>query len=154
MIPSQGDTVMNVLIVEDDADDAFLLERAIRRAARAGGYAVSIAVHRNGWEALKAVARRDITDDLPDFVVVDLNMPVMDGMRFLDRLRGEFRLPALPAYVLTTSDRPEIHERARDMGANRVFVKPDTPDDYTAIVDEMRRLAYAKRSGNRLEAAG
>ena len=145
ILPRHG-TSLTVMIVEDDADDAFLLQRAFKMVARQGGFHINLTFHHNGWEALGAVAQRDIVDDLPDLAVVDLNMPVMDGMRFLDRLRGEFRLPQLPAFVLTTSDRPEIHARAREMGADRVFVKPDSPDAYIDVIAEMIEAVLAAKA--------
>ena len=132
---------LNVVVVEDDPDDARLLERALLRVAQTGGRSIGITHHRNGWDALRAVGHSDVLDELPDFVVVDLNMPVMDGMRFLRLLRGELRLPDLRAYVLTTSDRPEIHEAAREMGADRVFRKPDGHRELVAIVEAMMRDA-------------
>ncbi len=148
----------DVVIVEDDPDDARLLDRALHRVARADGRSLRVAHHRNGWEALRAVGRSDVLDELPDFVVVDLNMPVMDGMRFLRLLRRELRLPDLPAFVLTTSDRPEIHCAAREMGADRVFHKPDGHRDLVAVVeammehvtrDEAERAAHASVSCDR-----
>ncbi len=130
-------TSFRVMIVEDDADDAYLLTRALRRAADERRLDLEAARFRDGWEAIRAVGHSDILDALPDLVIVDLNMPVMDGLRFIRLIRGELRLPALPAVVLTTSDRGEIHDEARAAGAGEVFVKPNRHHDYVTIAHAM-----------------
>lgn len=139
----------SVVFVEDDPDDAFLLERALLRAASKSGTTVAISRYADGWDAIRAVGRRDIVDELPDFVVVDLNMPVMDGMRFLEVLRDDLKLSTLPTYVLTTSDRPEIHRAAYDKGADCVFQKPDTHAAYIELAELMyaaARFEHARRA--------
>jgi len=140
----------HVLIVEDDPDDAFLLERALIRAAALNGATVYISRYGDGWEAIRAVGRGDIVGELPDFIVVDLNMPVMDGMRFLEVLRSDLRLGKLPTYVLTTSDRPEIHRAAYDRGADCVFQKPDTHIGYVDIAQLMYAAARFERARHAL----
>lgn len=144
--PAPSDSDCNVLLVEDDPDDAFLFERALIRATTATGRTVTVARFGNGWDAIRAVGRRDVIDELPDFVVVDLNMPVMDGLRFLRLLRRELRLPDLPAFVLTTSDRAEDHEAARAEGADHVFVKPESHRDYVDTARVMIAMAAAGRA--------
>ena len=136
----------SVLIIEDDPDDAFLFERALIRAAANTGTTVSISRFGDGWEAIRAVGRADVVGELPDFIVVDLNMPVMDGMRFLEVLRSDLRLGNLPTYVLTTSDRPEIHRAAYERGADCVFQKPDTHVAYVELAQLMYAAARFERA--------
>lgn len=136
----------NVLIVEDDPDDAYLLERALIRASALAGTTVYVSRYGDGWEAIRAVGRGDIVGELPDFIVVDLNMPVMDGMRFLEVLRSDLRLGKLPTYVLTTSDRPEIHGAAQERGADCVFQKPDTLLGYVELAQLMFAAARFERA--------
>ena len=139
----------SVMIVEDDPDDAFLFERALIRAAATSG--TEVAISRDGWEAIRAVGRSDIVGELPDFLVVDLNMPVMDGMRFIEVLRRDLKLATLPTFVLTTSDRPEIHQTAYEMGADCVFQKPDTHTAYVELAELMyaaARFEHARRAAH------
>lgn len=141
----------SVVIVEDDPDDAYLFERALMRAASKAGSTVSIARYGDGWEAIRAVGRSDIVGELPDFLVVDLNMPVMDGMRFIEVLRRDLKLATLPTFVLTTSDRPEIHQTAYEMGADCVFQKPDTHTAYVELAELMyaaARFEHARRAAH------
>ncbi|MGO9741603.1 MAG: hypothetical protein ACLPN5_08865, partial [Roseiarcus sp.] len=72
-----------ILVVEDDGDDVNLLQRALHKASSACELQVEMFVTRNGMEALSSVARDDLKTNLPNIVVVDLNMPVLSGEVFL-----------------------------------------------------------------------
>ncbi|MGP0103893.1 MAG: hypothetical protein ACLPG2_00685, partial [Rhodoblastus sp.] len=74
---------VEILIIEDDRDDAYLLTRALNEVARERGLKLDIRHSVNGLDAMGEVALKDLVNRLPKVVVVDLNMPVMDGGRFL-----------------------------------------------------------------------
>ncbi len=111
-----------ILIVEDDAADLYLLERALRRV---GGSAAHINVARNGREALELLADLERRRDLPDVVALDLHMPILGGIGFLRLLRKDQRLRGLRTIVLTTSPEPEAHVDAMSAGADGIIVKPE-----------------------------
>jgi CheY-like chemotaxis protein len=115
-----------ILIIEDDRDDAFLLKRALREASSLCGFPLSVTHQVNGLDALFTVARGDMMSQLPDILIVDLNMPIMDGEKFLRIMRRELKLSAVPAAVLTTSAEKPIHDAALKAGADAVFVKPNS----------------------------
>jgi len=137
-----------VLIVEDDLDDVLLLTRALHSASKSRGETVTVTHHRNGFDALSAVARAELTARLPDIVVVDLNMPVMNGERFLVALRRVLELPGLLAVVLTTATASPIHEAALAAGADRVFVKPNSLGELEEIAREILRTSRAAHAAN------
>lgn len=126
-----------VLIIEDDVDDAYLLRRALNRVSSEDGVAIGVAHSLNGLDALGSVARSDMLSVLPDVIVVDLNMPIMDGGRFLRLLRSEMRLADVPTAVLTTSTEKPVHDDALACGADAVFSKPSTQDE---LVDIARKI--------------
>jgi CheY-like chemotaxis protein len=130
-----------ILVVEDDRDDALLLRRALEGAARRRAVALAVEHSANGFEGIATVGRSDLIDALPDAVVVDLNMPIMDGMAFLRSLRGALQLDHLHAAVLTTSTERAIHEAASCAGADSVFVKPDTFVEFLTIAEEILTAA-------------
>lgn len=132
-----GRTLCNILIVEDDHDDAYLLKRALNTAAAERDIALGVTHVVNGMDALGCVARGDILNHLPDVIVVDLNMPLVDGDRFLGALREDLRLRATPAAVLTTSTEQPVHARAFASGANAVFCKPNTQDKLVEIARQI-----------------
>jgi CheY-like chemotaxis protein len=141
-----ADKNCRVLIVEDDHDDARLLDRALRSACAARGVGVELSCSVNGFDALSTVALNDLTSRLPDVVVIDLNMPIMGGELFLRRLRGEFGFGTVPAVVLTTSNEKSIHAAAFSSGADYVFVKPTSFAELMVIANKVIEVA---RDGDR-----
>jgi CheY-like chemotaxis protein len=137
--------VQNVLIVEDDQDDAYLLKRALRTAAQESQIDLQIAHTENGMEALGDIARKDLLNCLPDIIVVDLNMPLVNGERFLGALRADLRLTGVPAVVLTTATETYVLDHAMAEGADAAFSKPNTHEELLAIARVI--LSYGARPG-------
>jgi two-component system chemotaxis response regulator CheY len=99
-------------------DDAALMRAYYRRALEGAGYEVDEAL--NGLEGLEKLLM-----DSFDAVIVDVNMPQMDGMTFLRALRaGELPVAAIPALVTSTEAGPQDIAAARKAGANFYLVKP------------------------------
>ncbi len=102
---------MKILIVEDELD----LANALRRGLRQQGYAVDIALNgEQGWE-LGEVNEYDL-------VILDLNLPEMDGLEVCQRLRA--RKPELLIMILTARSRLEDKVSGLDLGADDYLVKP------------------------------
>lgn len=99
-------------------DDASLVRLYYRDALERGGFSVEEAL--NGLEALEKLLVAPV-----DLLIVDVNMPKMDGLSFLRALRSE-ALPkaAIPALVTTTEAAPQDRTAAREAGANLYLVKP------------------------------
>jgi two-component system chemotaxis response regulator CheY len=116
-------TRRRVLIV----DDAALARAFCREALTAAGFEVDEAL--NGIEALEKLLRAP-----PDLLVVDVNMPRMDGLTFLRTLRRQ-PLPAggIPAVVVSTEAAAQDMEAARAAGANFYLVKPVVPEELCAF---------------------
>ena len=126
-----------LLLIEDDEDDVFLLERAIDCVRENLKLEIEYEHVENGLEGLYSVSKDDLTDKLPDAVVLDLNMPRLGGVKFLKAMRQSFLLKDLPIFVLTTTTSTTIHEEAIRAGANKVYVKPDDADALVAIAGEI-----------------
>lgn len=114
-----------VLLVEDDSLIAELLEMLLMLEG------VDVAIAANGAEAL---ARLEV--DSFDLIVLDLMMPVLDGLGLLDQL-GAIGQAHPPILVFSASTSPEIAERALEAGAAAIARKPLDRDEFVAIV---RRL--------------
>ncbi|MGC1864236.1 MAG: chemotaxis protein CheB [Methylocystis sp.] len=126
-----------VLIVEDDQDDVFLFKRALDGARSILDCDIETEEIDNGLDALCLVSRQDLTEKLPDVLVLDLNMPRLDGIRFLKSLRQSLLLKDLPVFVLTTTTATSIHEEAMRAGADRVYVKPNDAQALLSIALDM-----------------
>ena len=136
-----------VLIIEDDQDDAFLLKRALNAAAFEHGITLGVSHSVNGLDALGSVARSDILSRLPAVIIVDLNMPVLDGGRFLDFLRADMQLRAVPAVVLTTSTESRSMRRRWPRAPTRCFPNPTPRNNWSRSRGEF--CAWADASPRR-----
>lgn len=113
-----------ILVVEDSA-----LMRQLYRAVLAGEGA-EIIYAENGAEALDCAAENPDVE----LFIVDINMPQMDGLEFLRRLRSELGVVDVPALVVSTEAEEEDHRAAIEAGASGYLKKPWTPPDLLAAV--------------------
>ncbi len=133
------------MLIEDDPDDVYLFERALDGLRAESGREVVLERAGDGLDAAYRISIEDLTERLPDVLVLDLNMPRLDGVKFLHTLRAEFALRDLPVVVLTTSAAKETHDEARAAGADKVFVKPDSALALAQIAAEVVDLGIARR---------
>ena len=112
-------------------DDAGLVRAYYRDILERGGYEVSEAL--NGLEALEKLLQDDV-----DLIIVDVNMPQMDGISFLKSLRRQaLSLASTPAIVASTEAEDHDRAAAQTAGANHYLVKPlreDTLLTYAALL--------------------
>jgi two-component system chemotaxis response regulator CheY len=103
-----------ILIVEDSPTMRQLLVFALKRMKN-----VEIVEAQDGMDGL-----RRVTSDHFDLAFVDINMPVMDGLKLISLIRGEQSLEEMPICVITTEGANEDRERAISLGANEYLTKP------------------------------
>ena len=109
--PARSDR--RVLVVDDDAITRMLVKLLLEREH----YEVIEAA--NGSEGVETAAR-----ERPDLVLLDLNMPEMDGYQAIARLRRELPLTTMPIVVLTAEEGPGVERRVLDLGADDYVIKP------------------------------
>jgi two-component system, chemotaxis family, chemotaxis protein CheY len=131
------------MLIEDDPDDVFLFERALDAVKTGLQREVALERAGDGLEAAYRVSVEDLTDNLPDVLVLDLNMPRLNGVKFLRALRATLELSELPVFVLTTSTAQPVHDEALRAGADKVYVKPDSADALSAIAAEIVECGVA-----------
>jgi DNA-binding NarL/FixJ family response regulator len=121
-----------LLLVEDDEVDVLSLERALARLPAA----FPIEVARHGEAALQWL--RSENHPLPFLILLDINMPRMNGHEFLAELRRDPALRTLPVAVLTTSPHEADRDRLYQLGIMAYLVKPTRSEEY---VEMLRSLA-------------
>ena len=126
-----------VVLIEDDPDDVFLFRRALDEVRAAAEREIAFEHVDNELDALYFVSSHDLVDRLPDVLVLDLNMPELDGVKFLRTMRESFLLRDIPVFVLTTSTEDAVHVAARRAGADKVFVKPNNASALMTIAQEI-----------------
>ncbi len=130
----------HVLIVEDNEDDY----EATRRSFLRNHFINPLSWSRSAEEALQVLRSRDAAspehraDYRPDLILLDLNMPGMDGRRFLEIVKADERLKSIPVVVLTTSSDTSDIERCYQLGASTYIQKPVSFDGLTQAVRTMK----------------
>lgn len=118
-----------VLLVDDSQNDAMLMRTVFERA----GFVQPMRLAVDGNDAIAYLHGDGRYSDrklfpLPTTVLLDLNMPRMDGFEVLDWIRHQPELRRMRVYILSASSRPQDIERAYDLGANSYLVKPGNLD--------------------------
>ena len=125
-----------LLIIEDNPDDEALILRALRRS----DLAVQTIVAHDGIEALELLAADVETPGqgaLPDFVLLDLNLPKLSGLEVLRRIRADARLRRLPVVILTSSREERDVARSYDLGASSFVRKPIASELFAETVRQV-----------------
>jgi CheY-like chemotaxis protein len=117
-----------VLHVDDDDDDANLLEYSIKRR----NSQLTLYQCRDGLEALNLLTANLFS---PDIIVLDLNMPGMNGFRFLEEIRKPNPFQTIPVIIFTTSASTKDKETALSLGANYFVTKPNSISEFAEVVD-------------------
>ena len=130
------DRSLHILLVDDDEVDVRNVRRAIQRNQDRGLAATTLHVAADGVEALELL-RSDAIPARRRLVLLDLNMPRMNGLELLRALRADPELAALPVVVLTTSDDERDKMEAYDLNVAGYLVKPV---DFASTVELMAAL--------------
>jgi len=118
------------LVVEDSPTMRQLIVFALRRIHK-----LSIVEAEDGLEALKKLAAQRF-----DIVLTDINMPVMDGLKLVHRIRTDETLKDIPVVIITTEGGSEDRQRALALGANAYITKPIQGPHVLATVKDLLKL--------------
>ncbi len=135
------DEPAHILLVEDDHDDVLLIKRAFGSILE--NFVLTVA--ENGQKGLDHLHSEN-SEQKFDIVILDINMPVMDGYQFLERLRADERSSKVPVVVLTTTNNKAQLDKAYELGANTVIQKDKffelAPEVAQVLIDYWYRLAH------------
>ena len=126
----QTDYVTRLLVVEDDADDTFLLTRQLARAQIDD----CVTVISNGKDALEFLLK---TSPRPLAVFLDLSLPGMDGIDLLKEIRKDAQLGEIPVFVMTGSVDPRHMEECAQLGVTAYLSKPISLTDFIKTVTHL-----------------
>jgi CheY-like chemotaxis protein len=121
-----------VLLVEDDPGDTLMIREAFEQ------HQITHRLHHvpDGVEAMAFLhgEGEHAGSPRPDLILLDLNLPRMDGREVLERVKGDAGLRAIPVVVLTTSEADEDILRSYDLHANAYVTKPVDVDRFIEVV--------------------
>jgi CheY-like chemotaxis protein len=141
----------NILLVEDDPNDALLLERAFRKA----GLLYPLSIVSDGDQAVDFLQgtgkyRDRIKYPLPNLMLLDLKLPRRSGHEVLKWLRSRPGLKRLPVIVLTSSSEPRDIVAAYDEGTNSYLVKPLNAELLSQMVSQFEKYWVMLNQGPEL----
>jgi CheY-like chemotaxis protein len=128
---------VTILLVEDDPGHARLIERNLRRAHITN----AIVTLGDGQQAIDYLFKEDTyagaTHALPLLLLLDVNLPGLDGTQVLARLKADARTRHIPVIILTTTDEPYEIQRCYELGCNIYLTKPV---EYAQFAEAIRKL--------------
>lgn len=126
---------VEILLVEDDPGDVMMTREALEESKLLH----TLHVLENGEEAVRFLRREEpyLEAPRPDLVLLDLNLPRLDGREVLSILKSDPGLRQIPCVVLTTSDAEEDVLRSYDLHANAYVTKPV---DFAAFTKVVRQI--------------
>jgi Response regulators consisting of a CheY-like receiver domain and a winged-helix DNA-binding domain len=126
-------SAVKIVMVEDDLGHAKLIEKNIRRA----NIANDIAHFADGGSALDYLFSADVATHEPLLILLDLNLPDMQGTDILARVKGDERLRRALVVVLTTTDDKAEIQRCYDLGCNVYITKPVEYESFSTAIKQL-----------------
>ena len=133
---------MNLLLAEDNLPDALL----VREAIQAEQLELDVHIVPDGELAIDFIARcaKDPDAPVPHVMLLDLNLPKVDGFEVLRRVRAIEKFKSIPVIIVTSSDSPEDRSEAAKLGAG-YFRKPVSYEEFIKIGGVLRRFLEENR---------
>jgi CheY-like chemotaxis protein len=129
--------LINILLVEDDKLDTIDVQRSLDKL----NIMYQMQVAKNGEEALELL--KDSSRPKPDVVLIDINMPKMNGLELLEHIRTTEEWKDLKCFIITTSDEKLDKTKAKQLGVSGYIIKPlklsspSSMDAFNLMIDLM-----------------
>lgn len=127
------DKKLNILFIDDDIIEVMKFKRVVLKL----NLNHNLIIANNGKEALLVLKNKDL---IPDMILLDLNMPEINGIEFLKKVKKDDSLKRIPLVVLTTSNDTNDISECYEIGVSGYILKPLKYQDYLTIIE--RTLNY------------
>jgi CheY-like chemotaxis protein len=127
------------LIADDDPDDQFMLQDMIEAISSENAETRFV---ENGVELIQFLKQLNGSSSWPNLVILDLNMPKMDGRQALDEIKSDPKLAAIPIVVMTTSQVDEDIHYCQQAGVNGYYQKPSSISDLRDIITHIYQAYF------------
>lgn len=132
------DTFINILFADDEIEEHIFFKEAINKINVVGHNVMSVY---DGVQVLDYLLKegpyKNSKDPVPDLLILDLNMPLMDGFGVIKKLKSLVQFKNLPLYVLTTSGNTDQLTICKNLGCSGYFAKPVKNDKLTKIIESI-----------------
>lgn len=126
----------SILIVEDEASDALLIQRALKKACPD----LDISIVADGPDALARIMPQDDGETMPDHptcILLDLKLRQLDGLEVLKEIKSNDATRKVPVIIYSSSSDPSDVKSAYDIGANSYIIKPVDNDDLSIVAEKI-----------------
>lgn len=120
---------MVILIVDDDAEDIELFGQAVNEV----NSSITCVEAYNGLEALKILKRNSF---LPDYIFLDINMPLMNGRKCLEEIKKDNVYKHIPVIIYSTTNDARQIEECKELGADFLT----KPDSFDVLISALRKI--------------
>jgi CheY-like chemotaxis protein len=130
--------MLKVLLIEDNAGDVYLFREALRRAQ----LSFELTVLADGGEAMRFVQRHGkyAESPRPNVAIMDLNLPMNDGVEILEAIRNSQHLATLPVVITSSFVCPADRLKIERLGVARCVDKPSDPEQFFEIGSLLRQI--------------
>lgn len=132
---------IDILLVEDNEGDILLTTEALQE----GKISKNITVIKDGWEAVQFLQQKGkyINSTLPDLVLLDINLPKLNGFEILETIKNSENINNLPVIILSTSEAKEDKLRCYAEQANCYITKPADSQGFSEVIASIKNFWVA-----------
>ena len=123
--------IRHICMVDDDPDDYYLFTLALKEV----NASIQITWFKNGKALLTNLYSNNGT--LPDLILLDMNMPGINGLECLQKIKEDSRFKLTPVVIFSTASTPAIIKRAYESGAVKYLLKPHSIEGLTTVIKEI-----------------
>ena len=127
---------IRILLVEDNEADTAVTKRLLKLNQRIDDLILAM----NGQEAMEALQRMYLEGNLPDLILLDLNLPDVSGIDLLTCVKEDERFCKIPVVILTGSNEDQDIQKSYDLGASSYLVKPISNDAMKQVIKKLFSL--------------
>ena len=124
---------IKIMLVEDNPEDVAFTKRLLKHNQLDGDLVLAF----NGLQALEALEKKAKERDLPNLILLDINLPDISGIDLLTRIKQDERFRRIPVVILTGSNEDADIQRSYDLGASTYLVKPIFSDALMLVIDRL-----------------
>lgn len=134
---------INFLLIEDNAGDILLTTEALKE----GHIAKNIAVVNDGLQAMDFLHKKEQFSEVftPDIILLDINLPKLNGFEVLERIKTNENLKNLPVIILSTSSSEEDISKSYKYFADGFISKPTDGNEFLKVIDTIKNFWVSKR---------
>lgn len=132
-----------ILLVEDNPAHVLITKEAFEEVKREeDDFIIEIVNVRDGIEALQYLSIHKTLEDLPDLILIDINLPLLNGLDFLKKIKSHKNFKQIPAIIITNGSRKGEITKAYECSANAFIIKPFKYNHFLKMIQLLKRFWF------------